>query len=72
MRVTDAHGHAQPRRVAATTIARRVAQELGGEVGGLVGYSIRFDDCTSAETRIKYVTDGVLLRECMTDKLLSR
>jgi hypothetical protein len=45
---------------------------MGGDVGGLVGYSIRFDDCTNAETRIKYVTDGVLLRECMTDKLLSR
>jgi len=59
----------QPRRVAAITIAQRVAQEMqSGPVGqGLVGHTVRFDDASSSSTRIKYVTDGVLLREAMTD-----
>lgn len=61
----------QPRRVAAITIARRVAEERKVKLGEEVGYSIRFDDVTSPSTRIKYVTDGVLLRECMTDAKLS-
>jgi len=62
----------QPRRVAAITIAQKVANEQGGIVGDVVGYSIRFEDKSSHRTRIKFVTDGVLLRECMGDRLLSR
>eukprot|EP01041_Mallomonas_annulata_P012401 gene12401-26090_t len=62
----------QPRRVAAVTIAQRVAEEQHCTVGDEVGYSIRFDDCTSHRTRIKYVTDGVLLREMISDHNLSR
>ena len=62
----------QPRRVAAMSVARRVAEEMGTRLGHKVGYSIRFDDCTSAETKIKYCTDGMLLRECLIDPSLSR
>jgi len=62
----------QPRRVAATSVAQRVAEELNVELGTEVGYCIRFDDCTDpGRTRIKYLTDGMLLRETMTDPLLS-
>ena len=57
----------QPRRVAAITVAQRVAAELDATCGQEVGYAVRFDDCTSNKTRIKFVTDGVLLRECMSD-----
>ena len=59
----------QPRRVAALSIAKRVAQEMNVKLGSLVGYSIRFEDMTSAETKIKYMTDGMLLRELMHDPL---
>lgn len=52
----------QPRRVAAVTVAARVAQEMGVPLGGLVGYAVRFDDRTSFATKIKYMTDGLLLR----------
>ncbi|KAJ9513362.1 hypothetical protein QJQ45_001401 [Haematococcus lacustris] len=62
----------QPRRVAAVTVARRVAEEMGTRLGDKVGYTIRFDDTTSAATRIKYMTDGMLLREALLDPLLSR
>lgn len=62
----------QPRRVAATTVATRVAEEMGCKVGEEVGYSIRFEDLTSAKTRIKFLTDGLLLREALADPLLSR
>ncbi|CAL3972600.1 unnamed protein product [Diplocarpon coronariae] len=62
----------QPRRVAATTVAIRVAEEVGCEVGKEVGYSIRFEDVTSSATRIKFLTDGLLLREALVDPLLSR
>lgn len=62
----------QPRRVAAVTIAKRVAEERHCLVGHEVGYSIRFDDCSNSSTRIKFVTDGVLLREALTDTSLSR
>ncbi len=61
----------QPRRVAAITVAQRVAQELEVECGKEVGYAVRFDDSSCAKTRVKFVTDGVLLRECMTDPNLS-
>ncbi|KAJ4851210.1 Pre-mRNA-splicing factor ATP-dependent RNA helicase DEAH10 [Turnera subulata] len=65
-------GVTQPRRVAAVTVAKRVAEECGVELGQMVGYSIRFDDKTSASTRIKYMTDGLLLREALLDPYLSR
>jgi pre-mRNA-splicing factor ATP-dependent RNA helicase DHX15/PRP43 len=62
----------QPRRVAATSIASRVADELDVVLGDEVGYSIRFEDVTSSKTVLKFVTDGMLLREAMSDPLLSR
>lgn len=61
-------GVTQPRRIAATSVAHRIAQEEGLEVGGLVGHSIRFDDQTSAATRIKIMTDGILLEEARHDR----
>jgi ATP-dependent helicase HrpA len=65
-------GHTQPRRLAARTIAERIAEELGQEVGGLVGYQVRFTDRASTSTRIKLMTDGILLNEMNHDRLLSR
>lgn len=62
----------QPRRVAATTVAMRIAEEVGCEVGKEVGYSIRFEDVTSPTTRIKLLTDGLLIREAMMDPLLTQ
>lgn len=60
-------GCTQPRRVAAMSVAKRVAEEVGCRLGQEVGYLIRFEDCTSPETRIKYMTDGMLQRECLID-----
>jgi len=60
-------GCTQPRRVAAVSVAKRVAEEVGCRVGQEVGYTIRFEDCTSPDTRIKYMTDGMLQRECLVD-----
>ncbi|KAJ8074805.1 hypothetical protein AAF712_003922 [Marasmius tenuissimus] len=60
-------GCTQPRRVAAMSVAARVADEMGTKVGYEVGYSIRFEDCTSDKTVIKYMTDGMLLREFLTE-----
>ncbi|KEF54856.1 adenosinetriphosphatase [Exophiala aquamarina CBS 119918] len=65
-------GCTQPRRVAAMSVAKRVSEEMDVELGGLVGYAIRFEDCTSEETSIKYMTDGVLLRESLTQRDLDR
>jgi ATP-dependent RNA helicase DDX35 len=62
----------QPRRIAATSVAARVAEELGTPLGQRVGYSIRFEDVTSANTQVKFVTDGLLLREMLVDPLLRR
>ncbi|KAK9469952.1 P-loop containing nucleoside triphosphate hydrolase protein [Lipomyces arxii] len=62
----------QPRRVAAISVATRVAEEVGCPIGDVVGYSIRFEDMASDKTRIKYMTDGMLLRELLVDPLLSR
>ncbi|KAH7088794.1 P-loop containing nucleoside triphosphate hydrolase protein [Paraphoma chrysanthemicola] len=62
----------QPRRIAATSVAARVAEELGTPLGQRVGYSIRFEDVTSANTQVKFVTDGLLLREMLVDPLLNR
>ncbi|XP_065204095.1 ATP-dependent RNA helicase DHX8-like [Planococcus citri] len=64
-------GCTQPRRVAAMSVAKRVAEEFGCRLGQEVGYTIRFEDCTSSETMIKYMTDGMLLRECLVDLDLS-
>lgn len=62
----------KPRSVAVTAVATRVADEMGCKVGEGAGYSIRFDDTTSAVTRIKFLTDALLLREALVDPLLSR
>jgi len=53
------------------TVAKRVSEEYGTRLGNEIGYSIRFDDCTSTKTRLRYMTDGVLLREATTDPKLS-
>ena len=63
-------GHTQPRRLAARTIAERIAEELGEEVGGLVGYQVRFSDHVGAGTKIKLMTDGILLAEIHRDRML--
>jgi pre-mRNA-splicing factor ATP-dependent RNA helicase DHX15/PRP43 len=60
----------QPRRVAAMSVAQRVANEMDVLLGQEVGYSIRFEDCSSQKTLLKYMTDGMLLREAMSDPLL--
>merc|ERR1719500_1106033 len=64
-------GCTQPRRVAAMSVAARVAEEMGVKLGNQVGYSIRFEDCTSEKTVIKYMTDGMLLREFLGEPDLS-
>jgi pre-mRNA-splicing factor ATP-dependent RNA helicase DHX16 len=60
-------GCTQPRRVAAMSVSARVAEEMGVKLGNEVGYSIRFEDCTSEKTLIKYMTDGMLLREFLSE-----
>jgi len=65
-------GHTQPRRLAARTVAQRIAQELGGNTGDLVGYQVRFTDRVSDQTVIKLMTDGILLAEIQRDRLLRR
>ena len=64
----------QPRRLSAMAVASRVSQELGlcGENAGIVGYSVRFEDSTSEKTQCKFITDGMLFRECLHDPLLSK
>ncbi|KAE8608603.1 hypothetical protein XENTR_v10011542 [Xenopus tropicalis] len=57
----------QPRRVAAMSVAKRVSEEMQVSLGEEVGYAIRFEDCTSEKTLIKYMTDGILLRECLRE-----
>ncbi|XP_011299037.1 putative ATP-dependent RNA helicase DHX33 isoform X2 [Fopius arisanus] len=64
-------GITQPRRVAAVSIARRVAQEQGVQLGSQVGYCVRFEDVSTSDTRIKYLTDGMMVREAMRDENLS-
>eukprot|EP01120_Amphizonella_sp_Union-15-10_P015582 TRINITY_DN8051_c0_g1_i2.p1 TRINITY_DN8051_c0_g1~~TRINITY_DN8051_c0_g1_i2.p1 ORF type:complete len:705 (-),score=150.45 TRINITY_DN8051_c0_g1_i2:146-2260(-) len=63
-------GCTQPRRVAAMSVAKRVAEELDVTLGEEVGYTIRFEDFSSERTKLKYLTDGMLLREAMADPLL--
>jgi ATP-dependent RNA helicase HrpA len=65
-------GCTQPRRIAARSVAARIAQELGPELGGLVGYKVRFTDTVRFDTAIKVMTDGILLAESQGDPLLSR
>ncbi|MGA9163531.1 MAG: ATP-dependent RNA helicase HrpA, partial [Thiobacillus sp.] len=65
-------GCTQPRRIAARSVAARIAQELGGELGGIVGYKVRFTDKVRHDTAIKVMTDGILLAESQGDPLLSR
>ncbi len=63
-------GHTQPRRVAARSVAARIAQELKSELGGLVGYKVRFNDKVSSDSAVKLMTDGILLAEIHSDPLL--
>ncbi|KAI9821666.1 MAG: DEAH-box ATP-dependent RNA helicase prp22 [Pycnora praestabilis] len=65
-------GCTQPRRVAAMSVAKRVAEEVGCRLGQEVGYTIRFEDCTSPDTKIKYMTDGMLQREILLDPDIKR
>jgi ATP-dependent helicase HrpA len=65
-------GHTQPRRLAARTVADRIAEELGTELGEAVGYKVRFTDRSSDDTLVKLMTDGILLAEIQTDRLLRR
>jgi ATP-dependent helicase HrpA len=64
--------HTQPRRIAARTVAQRIADELQVPLGGAVGYAVRFSDRTSPDTLIRLVTDGLLLAEIQRDRLLRR
>ncbi|MGD8992352.1 MAG: ATP-dependent RNA helicase HrpA, partial [Desulfobacterales bacterium] len=64
-------GHTQPRRLAATTVARRIAEEFGQQLGDAVGYKIRFRDRTSKKAYVKIMTDGILLAETQTDRYLN-
>ena len=65
-------GHTQPRRIAARSVAERIAEELDEKIGATVGYQVRFTSETSADTRVKVMTDGILLAEIPHDPLLSR
>src|SRR5512139_27263 len=65
-------GCTQPRRIAARSVASRVAEELKSEFGGLVGYKVRFTDKVRRDTRIKFMTDGILLAESQGDPMLSQ
>lgn len=64
--------HTQPRRIAARAVAERIAEELGSELGDLVGYQVRFTDKVSADTRVRVMTDGILLNQIHRDKLLKQ
>src|SRR5450755_2269711 len=70
--VTGQIGHTQPRRIAARTVAARIAEELDTELGSTVGYQVRFSDNSSDETLVKLMTDGILLTEMQRDRRLLR
>jgi ATP-dependent helicase HrpA len=70
--VTGQIGHTQPRRIAARTVAERIAEELGTEPGAAVGYKVRFTDTSSDGTLVKVMTDGILLTEMQRDRQLLR
>ncbi|MBD1390998.1 ATP-dependent RNA helicase HrpA [Neiella sp. HB171785] len=63
-------GHTQPRRLAARSVASRIAEEMGSKIGEHVGFKVRFSDHTSADSYIKLMTDGILLNEIQQDRLL--
>jgi len=63
-------GHTQPRRLAARTVAQRIAEELGTSLGGPVGYKVRFSEAVGDGTLVKLMTDGILLAEILDDRLL--
>jgi len=65
-------GHTQPRRIAARSVAERIASELGTELGDLIGYQVRFTDKTSRASRVKLMTDGILLAELQRDRQLTK
>lgn len=65
-------GCTQPRRLAAVAVARRIAEEIGSEIGDYVGYQVRFDDRTGRDTRLKLMTDGILLAETQDDRDLRK
>ncbi|MBP6020236.1 MAG: ATP-dependent RNA helicase HrpA [Burkholderiaceae bacterium] len=65
-------GHTQPRRLAATSVAKRIAEELHTEIGDWVGYQIRFNDRSGPNTAVKLMTDGILLAESQRDPMLRR
>ncbi|MBK1885977.1 ATP-dependent RNA helicase HrpA [Marinobacter sp. DY40_1A1] len=65
-------GHTQPRRIAARSVAARIAEELGEQVGNQIGYQVRFTDNTSEQTRVKVMTDGILLAGIQHDRFLKR
>jgi len=65
-------GHTQPRRIAARSVAERISSELGEKIGGTVGYQVRFTSEVGADSRIKLMTDGILLAEIQHDRLLRR
>jgi ATP-dependent helicase HrpA len=65
-------GHTQPRRIAARSVAERIAEELDVPLGGAIGYAVRFDDRVGEDTLVKLMTDGILLAEMPRDRLLSR
>ncbi|MEU4773216.1 ATP-dependent RNA helicase HrpA [Micromonospora sp. NPDC023644] len=68
--ITGLIGHTQPRRLAARTVADRIAEELGTELGDVVGYKVRFSDQVSDRSLVKLMTDGILLAELQTDRML--
>ncbi|MEE6272085.1 ATP-dependent RNA helicase HrpA [Georgenia sp. MJ206] len=70
--ITGTIGHTQPRRIAARTVAERIADELGVSMGGAVGYQVRFTDEVGPTTLVKLMTDGILLAEIQRDPLLRR
>jgi ATP-dependent helicase HrpA len=70
--VTGQIGHTQPRRIAARTVAERIAEELGTPLGDIVGYKVRFTDKSGDTTAVKLMTDGILLAEIGTDRNLTR
>ncbi|WLP91095.1 ATP-dependent RNA helicase HrpA [Gordonia sp. NB41Y] len=68
--VRGAIGHTQPRRIAASSVARRIAEETHTDIGDAIGYSVRFSDRSGADTLVKVMTDGILLREIASDPML--
>ncbi|MEO9703001.1 DEAD/DEAH box helicase, partial [Marinobacter alexandrii] len=65
-------GHTQPRRIAARSVAARISEELGEQTGQQIGYQVRFTDTTSEQSRVKVMTDGILLAEIQHDRFLDR